>query len=232
MDFYYDTQIRATAPRAATGTYSGPARQFGSGAAGLGALAVRVGRSTLPLLAKYALPVVKKVGRNLITAAIPELADVLRGKKKLKHAVKTSVKKGVSRSVSQALVNQQAAAMNYRNKVSAPAAGRAARGGAAGGGAGARGKINAGAITSRKRRTTTSTHHPSYADNNAKRPRRLPAAATTISLPSGSAISRSASSSSKRKKSTTTTTTKTKRRGVSGSSRSNKDDIFANVRFV
>ena len=124
MDFYYDTQIRATAPRAATagGTYSGPARQFGSGAAGLGALAVRVGRSTLPLLAKYALPVVKKVGRNLITAAIPELADVLRGKKKLKHAVKTSVKKGVSRSVSQALVNQQAAAMNYRNKVSAPAA--------------------------------------------------------------------------------------------------------------
>ena len=123
MDFYYDTQIRATAPRAATagGTYSGPARQFGSGAAGLGALAVRVGRSTLPLLAKYALPVVKKVGRNLITAAIPELADVLRGKKKLKHAVKTSVKKGVSRSVSQALVNQQAAAMNYRNKVSAPA---------------------------------------------------------------------------------------------------------------
>ena len=228
MDFYYDTQIRATAPRAATGTYSGPARQFGSGAAGLGALAVRVGRSTLPLLAKYALPVVKKVGRNLITAAIPELADVLRGKKKLKHAVKTSVKKGVSRSVSQALlVNQQAAAMNYRNKVSAPAAGRAARGGAAGGGAGARGKINAGAITSRKRRTTTSTHHPSYAaDNNAKRPRRLPAAATTISLPSGSAISRSASSKRKR-----STTTKTKRRGVSGS-RSNKDDIFANVRFV
>ena len=77
----------------------GPARQFGSGAAGLGALAVRVGRSTLPLLAKYALPVVKKVGRNLITAAIPELGEVIRGRKKLKQVAKPSMRAGVIKKV-------------------------------------------------------------------------------------------------------------------------------------
>ena len=79
MDSHYDAQIRASAPYS-----SGPARQFGSSAAGLGALAVRVGRSALPLLRKYALPLAKKVGRNLIEAAIPELGQALRGKKRLR----------------------------------------------------------------------------------------------------------------------------------------------------
>ena len=73
MDSHYEAQIRASS------TYDGgQARQFGSGAAGLGALAVRVGRSALPLLRKYALPLVKKVGRILIEAAIPELGQALR----------------------------------------------------------------------------------------------------------------------------------------------------------
>ena len=49
MDSHYEAQIRAIIAYS-----SGPARQFGSGAAGLGALAVRVGRSALPLLRKYA----------------------------------------------------------------------------------------------------------------------------------------------------------------------------------
>ena len=76
MDSHYEAQIRASS------TYSGGhARQFGSGAAGLGALAVRVGRSALPFLRKYALLLAKKVGRNLIEAAIPELGQALRGKK-------------------------------------------------------------------------------------------------------------------------------------------------------
>ena len=106
MDSHYDAQISPTRGGGGGGRVSfsgGPARQFGSGAAGLGALAVRVGRSTLPLLAKYALPLVKKVGRNIITAAIPELGEALRGRKKLKSAVKSTVKKGITRAVEQSL---------------------------------------------------------------------------------------------------------------------------------
>ena len=109
MDSHYDAQISPTrgggGGRGGRVSFSGggPARQFGSGAAGLGALAVRVGRSTLPLLAKYALPLVKKVGRNIITAAIPELGEALRGRKKLKSAVKSTVKKGITRAVEQSL---------------------------------------------------------------------------------------------------------------------------------
>ena len=59
----------------------GPARQFGSGAAGPGPLAVRVGRTALPLLKKYALPLVKKFGRNLVQAVITELKDAISGRK-------------------------------------------------------------------------------------------------------------------------------------------------------
>ena len=87
MEKHYEEQIRASS------TYSGgQARQNISGAAGLGALTVRVGRSALPLSTKYALLLAKKVGRNLIEAAILELGQTLRGKKKIMCALKTSVK--------------------------------------------------------------------------------------------------------------------------------------------
>ncbi|XP_075250760.1 uncharacterized protein F54H12.2-like [Convolutriloba macropyga] len=65
MDCHYDAQTLQHTPYA-----GGPARQFGSDAAGRGALAVRVGRTALPLLKKYALPLVKKIGRNLVQAPI------------------------------------------------------------------------------------------------------------------------------------------------------------------
>ena len=129
MDSYYDVQIKSGPTTVGGGQqYYGPARQFGSGAAGLGALAVRVGRSTLPLLYKYALPVVKRVGRNLVTAAIPELREVLKGRKKLKQAVKSTVKSGVSKSINQTI--QKAA-----NRGGARAAGGRGGRSAAGGGA-------------------------------------------------------------------------------------------------
>ncbi len=54
MDAYYQAQIYSSA-------FTGPARQLGSG--GLGAMALRMGRVTLPLLKKYALPVAKSLGK-------------------------------------------------------------------------------------------------------------------------------------------------------------------------
>ena len=98
MDAHYDAQISRNQDNFVT--HVGPARQFGSGAAGLGALAVRIGRCTLPLLKKYALPIAKKVGRNLVSAAIPEIGQMIAGKKKLKAVAKDSIKKSVSKTIS------------------------------------------------------------------------------------------------------------------------------------
>ena len=96
MDSHYKAQLRASS------TYSGgQARQFRFGAACLEALAVRVGQSALPLLRKYALPLAKKFGRNLIEAAIPGLGQALRGKKKIKSALKTSVKNSIAQTLQQ-----------------------------------------------------------------------------------------------------------------------------------
>ena len=97
MDAHYDAQIARNQDNYVT--HGGPARQFGSGAAGLGALAVRIGRCTLPLLRKYALPFAKTVGRNLVSAAIPEIGEIISGKKRLKTVAKTSIKKSISKSI-------------------------------------------------------------------------------------------------------------------------------------
>ena len=98
MDSYYDSQMSRHS-RQMPVFAGGPPRQFGSGAAGLGALAVRVGRSTLPLLKRYVLPVAKELGQHLISTTIPELGNVLSGKKKVKRAVKDSVKKSVKNTI-------------------------------------------------------------------------------------------------------------------------------------
>ena len=79
MDAYYEAQIDSSA-------FSGPGRQLGSGA--LGAIALRMGRVTLPLLKKYVLPIAKTVGRELLNAAVPELVDVFAKTKSPKRAIK------------------------------------------------------------------------------------------------------------------------------------------------
>ena len=128
MDAHYDAQIGTQtvggggSPQAAHG---GPARQFGSGAAGLGALAVRVGRCAPPLLKKYALPLAKKLGKNLVTAAIPEIGQVIAGKKKIRTAAKDSVKKSISESLVVAQPSNKPAGAALR--VSGPQRGRPAQ---------------------------------------------------------------------------------------------------------
>ena len=126
MDAHYDAQIGTvgggSSPQAAHG---GPARQFGSGAAGLGALAVRVGRCALPLLKKYALPLAKKLGKNLVTAAIPEIGQVIAGRKKIRTAAKDSVKKSISESLAVAQPSNKPAGAARR--VSGPQRGRPAQ---------------------------------------------------------------------------------------------------------
>ena len=88
MDVYYASQR----------TFHGPARQFGSGA-GLGAFAVRVGRTAMPLLKKYVAPIVKQVGQNVLEAALPEVASLISGKKKTKRAIKDVAKRVIAKTI-------------------------------------------------------------------------------------------------------------------------------------
>ena len=107
MDAKHDSQIRnnhnhhrATHQNA---SFSGPARQMGAGAGGLGAFAMRNERVALPVVRRYTLLVAKQLGRILLEAAIPEIAQVLAGKKRpsgkmLKHVAETAIKKTVKTS--------------------------------------------------------------------------------------------------------------------------------------
>ena len=107
MDALYDSQIRSNHnPHHAThqnASFSGPARQMGAGAGGLGAFAMRMGRVAIAVVRRYILPVAKQLGRNLLETAIPENGHVLAGKKRpsdklLKHVVATATKKTVKTS--------------------------------------------------------------------------------------------------------------------------------------
>ena len=98
MDSYYASQMASSS----VGTFHGPARQFGSGA-GLGAFALRVGRTAVPLLKKYVVPFVKQVGQNVLEAALPEVVSLIKGEKGKqslnKRALKDSAKKVLAKVV-------------------------------------------------------------------------------------------------------------------------------------
>ena len=55
--------------------YRGVGRQRGRG---FSALAQDIGRTAIPFLRKYVVPVVKRVGADLLEFAVPEIAEVER----------------------------------------------------------------------------------------------------------------------------------------------------------
>ena len=107
MDAHYDSQIKSHNHPIAqqSATFCGPARQMGAGAGGLGAFAMRMGRVAIPVVRKYILPVAKHIGKNLLEAAIPEIGQVLAGKKRpnikmLKLVAETAAEKSLRKSPS------------------------------------------------------------------------------------------------------------------------------------
>ena len=56
---------------------------------GFGALAQDIGRSAFPFLHKYIVPAAKRVGANLLEIAVPEIAEVVSGRKNFKTAAKS-----------------------------------------------------------------------------------------------------------------------------------------------
>ena len=66
--------------------YKGIGRQRGRG---FGALAQVIGRTAIPFLRKYIVPAAKRVVADLLEFAVPEVADVVSGKKNFKTAAKS-----------------------------------------------------------------------------------------------------------------------------------------------
>ena len=66
--------------------YRGVGRQRGRG---FGALAQVGGRTAIPFLRKYIVPAAKRVGADLLQFAVPEIAEVVSGRKNFKTAAKS-----------------------------------------------------------------------------------------------------------------------------------------------
>ena len=66
--------------------YRGVGRQRGRG---FGALAQDIGRTAIPFLRKYIVPAAKRVGADLLEFAVPEVAEVVIGRKNIKTAAKS-----------------------------------------------------------------------------------------------------------------------------------------------
>ena len=65
--------------------YRAVGRQRGRG---FGALAQVLGRTAIPFLRKYVVPAAKRVGADLLEFAVPEIAEVVSGRKNFKTAAK------------------------------------------------------------------------------------------------------------------------------------------------
>ena len=63
--------------------YKGVGRQRGRE---IGALAQVIGRTATPFLRKYIVPAAKRVGADLLEFAVPEIAEVVTGRKNFKTA--------------------------------------------------------------------------------------------------------------------------------------------------
>ena len=66
--------------------YKGIGRQRGRG---FGALAQVIGGTANPFLKKFIVPAAKRVGADLLEFAMPEVADIVNGRKKFKTAAKS-----------------------------------------------------------------------------------------------------------------------------------------------
>ena len=66
--------------------YRGVGRQRGRG---FGALAQVIGRTAIPFFRKNIVPAAKRVGADLLELAVPEIAEVVSGRKNFKTAAKS-----------------------------------------------------------------------------------------------------------------------------------------------
>ena len=91
MDAHFANQIGQETIRTHNAVaFGGPARQYGCG--GLGAFAMRMGRVAIPLVKQYVMPVAKEFGKNLLSSFVPEISNVISGRKRPKAVLGKSRK--------------------------------------------------------------------------------------------------------------------------------------------
>ena len=66
--------------------YRGVGRQRGGG---FGGLAQVIGRTAIPFLRKYVVPAAKRIGADMLEFAVPEIGEVIIGKKSFQTAAKS-----------------------------------------------------------------------------------------------------------------------------------------------
>ena len=79
--------------------YRGVGRQRGRG---FGALAQVIGRTAIPFLRKYIVPAAKRVGADLLEFAVPEITEVVSGRKNFKTAAKSVGKQTLKKQLGSA----------------------------------------------------------------------------------------------------------------------------------
>ena len=72
--------------------FKGTRRQRGRG---LGALAGKIARTAFALFREYVLSTAKKLGKDALEAALPELGEVITGRSSIKKATKRTAKRTV-----------------------------------------------------------------------------------------------------------------------------------------
>ena len=80
--------------------YRAVGRQRGRG---FGALAQVIGRTANPFLRKFVVPAAKRVVADLLEFAVPEIAEVVSGRKKFKTAAKSVGKKTLRKQLREAV---------------------------------------------------------------------------------------------------------------------------------
>ena len=66
---------------------------------GFGALAQVIGRTAILFLRKYVVPAAKRIGADMLEFAVPELAEVVSGRKNFKTAAKTMGKQNLRKQL-------------------------------------------------------------------------------------------------------------------------------------
>ena len=76
--------------------YRAVGRQKGRG---FGALAQVIGRTAIPFLRKYVVPAAKRIGADMLEFAVPEIAEVVSGRKNFQTAAKSVGKKTLKKQL-------------------------------------------------------------------------------------------------------------------------------------
>ena len=67
----------------------------------MGEIAQVIGRTAIPFLRKYVVPAAKRIGADMLEFAVPEIAEVVSGRKNFKTAAKSVGKKTLRKQLGQ-----------------------------------------------------------------------------------------------------------------------------------